>query len=620
MNIIKRKLRKLIRYRDTPLLRLIIYNPWLLWILGGMLIILIVVPILPWKIWQTTPDTVNPVVKISILDKAQSWSLRRTAVKAANEGRFEDSVHAWHSSIANDPGNLEYLREYFRYLMKSDLNNSKSRQAVTYGLWYLKVAQTNLTDLELVTDVLDFYGFHETNHQLLTTQKDDELTPSMQGKFLKALFHEGNFTGFRERLTQVDAAYLDNDPELNLYRSAYMAAWGSPDTSLENLRFLRSKFTDMEQAQLAHRLHLQVSLARRDLVAFKQSFDFLVSRGVDDMADHLDYWWMLVRAGKRDEVVPLLKQSKYPIKNALEVIQYAELAASLGEYEQALQFLNTYVEPFGFFEPVWVIYSKILIRQEDWTKLTQVALRARNKSSASNSLKGFSYFLEGRAAIGQQRTSIADQLMIQASSFQYEIPAMAMFVTDSLQSLGYHKEGLSILSHLEGYLREDGSYWESVSELAAALGEPESMLKAAENLYRLYPDNLENMNDYAALILSKRTEPETALSLTQALLDQAQTKFSTHDTSYGIALINHAFALALNQRLEDAVAHLEQVNVGSLQQEVLVGYHLAWFEVGLKKKDYDLARQHGLLVQKEQLLSGDREWFDKTWEFLNANF
>ena len=142
---VSRKIEKFVTDYDVPLLRLLYYTRWLRWGLLCMLLILVTVPLGLVKVWTATPLDFNPVVKISLLDKLQSWSLRRAAYKAMDAGRFEDAVHAWHSSIANDPGNQVYQREYFQFLMDEDLQKSKSREAAQNGWWYLKLNQTNLT-------------------------------------------------------------------------------------------------------------------------------------------------------------------------------------------------------------------------------------------------------------------------------------------------------------------------------------------------------------------------------------------------------------------------------------------------------------------------------------------
>jgi hypothetical protein len=77
---------------------------------------------------------------------------------------------------------------------------------------------------------------------------------------------------------------------------------------------------------------------------------------------------------------------------------------------------------------------------------------------------------------------------------------------------------------------------------------------------------------------------------------------------------------ALSLRFVEGVVPLTQVPAESLDRGLVSGYHLAGVEVAMRKQDYDVARSHGLLVQRDQLLPADREWFETTWDrFLVEN-
>ena len=62
------------------------------------------------KFWRVTPDSFNPVVKISGLDVTQAWSLSRTALRQEKEGQPELAFHAWQAAVANYPTHIGYIR------------------------------------------------------------------------------------------------------------------------------------------------------------------------------------------------------------------------------------------------------------------------------------------------------------------------------------------------------------------------------------------------------------------------------------------------------------------------------------------------------------------------------
>lgn len=610
---VSQKIEKFFTDYDVPLLRLIYYTRWLRLGLLCVLLILVTVPLGLVKIWTVTPLDFNPVVKISLLDKLQSWSLRRAAYKAMDAGRFEDAAHAWHSSIANDPGNQVYQREYFQFLMDEDLQKSKSRESIQNGWWYLKLNQTNLTSLEVITDVFDFYQLHEIN-QLLLSQQEERLTPEMEVKYLKSAFHMGDVAGFRKGIERMSPSRLDAEPELKLYHAAYMSIWGSPASALSNIDTLRSHLNHPKYAFLAHNLNCEVSMARGEIDQFRRSMDYLISRGADRLVHHLQYWSMLVEQGEKDQAAEQFRRYNLPPDQAKDLVFFADFAVMIGEKKLATQYLKTYAGDFGYYEPVWIAYANILIDQGDWQSLNNLALQVRRHPLASHTLEGFTYFMEGRAALGEQKLELAARMMGKAAQANYKIATIGYYTAKELGVLGYPEEALSILRGFSDDMKDEKAYWERVFPLASIRGDSELFLEAAEQLYRLEPKNPVYRNNYAALLLSNRRESDTAVRLTWEQLNESSAGRHANPTKYHAALINHALALALNHRYEEAVDHLKQVPESLLVPEFLSGYHLAWFELALRMEDYDLARSHGMLVKKVDLLPSDREWYTSTWE------
>ncbi len=610
---VSRKIEKFVTDYDVPLLRLLYYTRWLRWGLLCMLLILVTVPLGLVKVWTATPLDFNPVVKISLLDKLQSWSLRRAAYKAMDAGRFEDAVHAWHSSIANDPGNQVYQREYFQFLMDEDLQKSKSREAAQNGWWYLKLNQTNLTSLEVVTDVFDYYQLHEIN-QLFLSQQLEKLTPEMEVKYLKSAFHMGNIAGFRKGIERMDPSRLEAEPELKLYHAAYMSIWGSPASALSYIDTLRSHLNHPKHAFLAHTLNCEVSVARGEIDEFRQSMDYMISRGADRLVHHLQYWSMLVEHGERDNAIEQFRRYNLPPDHAKDLVHFVDFAVLIGEDDLAIQYLKTYAGDFGYYEPVWVAYANILIDRGDWQSLNNLAVQARRHPLASNTLEGFTYFMEGRAALGEQKLELAARMMVKAARVEYEIATVGFYIAQELGTLGYDSEALSILRGCSDEMKGEKSYWERVFPLASSQGDSELFLQAAEQLYQLEPKNPVYRNNYAALLLSNRRESDTAVRLTWEQLNESSANRLSKPSKYHAALINHALALALNHRYDEAVGHLKQVPESALPPQFKSGYHLAWFEVALRMEDYDVARSHGMLVEKDELLPSDREWFASIWE------
>ena len=85
------------------------------------------------RLWTVTPQHIDPPTRISVLDFIQASALRRSAERAMEKSRLEEASHAWRSSIANHPAQLDALRAYLQFLGKSQGSHEEMREAVRIG-------------------------------------------------------------------------------------------------------------------------------------------------------------------------------------------------------------------------------------------------------------------------------------------------------------------------------------------------------------------------------------------------------------------------------------------------------------------------------------------------------
>ena len=152
-----------------------------------MLLLMWSIPICLIKVWPTTPEGFEPSIKVSLLDKLQSWALHRSAVDHAAKKEMEASLHSWHASMINDPGNIDVMGEYFDFLLEQDLQRLAVVDAAQSGLWYLRLTSTNRTAVRRVSRVFDFYGHHDLNRFFLDEIRED-LDQKSESSFLNRLF------------------------------------------------------------------------------------------------------------------------------------------------------------------------------------------------------------------------------------------------------------------------------------------------------------------------------------------------------------------------------------------------------------------------------------------------
>ena len=150
---LQKKWQNYLDYGNAPFIRLLWYSPIFRWSLLASCCVLVTIPFLLMRLWTVTPQHIDPPTRISVLDFIQASALRRSAERAMEKSRLEEASHAWRSSIANHPAQLDALRAYLQFLGKSQGSHEEMREAVRIGLWLLQLNRTNQTDLDLVTMV-----------------------------------------------------------------------------------------------------------------------------------------------------------------------------------------------------------------------------------------------------------------------------------------------------------------------------------------------------------------------------------------------------------------------------------------------------------------------------------
>jgi len=146
--------------------------------------------------------------------------------------------------------------------------------------------------------------------------------------------------------------------------------------------------------------------------------------------------------------------------------------------------------------------------------------------------------------------------------------------------------------------RESVAYWELIMEVSDANHSAKQLLIACENLYQLEPDDLRHKLNYAAALLSRRTQLNKALALTFEVIED-------HPENL-LVRINHGKALLLNGRLGEAARILKTVNEKKLSSTQRQSFYFVWAELLYRDGQADEALRAAQEVISELLLPGDR--------------
>jgi predicted Zn-dependent protease len=258
---------------------------------------------------------------------------------------------------------------------------------------------------------------------------------------------------------------------------------------------------------------------------------------------------------------------------------------------------------FAYAPALWESLAGMLLEAGNWQELQAFALQMRGDRSLQDTLAAYSYYLEGRAQLGQIRPNDAAASFKAALAGEYRNLNVALAVANNLATLGYAAMVKDFLARLEKKGAADIAYWQGVYKTAYELKDEDLLLRSASRAHELDPQNVMALNNYAATLLTLRQKPDEAVKITRQLLVQLP-------GSVAMAY-NHGLALLLNQRTQEAEAVLKSVQPDQLKPQENNDYRLAWFELYLQKKQWDLARKSAASVETNNLFASQRNWFEQ---------
>jgi len=249
--------------------------------------------------------------------------------------------------------------------------------------------------------------------------------------------------------------------------------------------------------------------------------------------------------------------------------------------EQALRVFRDFSRAFNDSTEFWVAYARELIDARRWEELHQVSFQVRLQPEVRDDLSGFSHYLEGRAELGQQRHFHAEAAFARVCQREFLHPRLGLNIAEDLVLLGYLSIARNLLRQIERPLASSAEYWSLLFHVAEKLKDSDLMLRAAQAAYQLRPGDPASASNYAVTLLIHRQSPQEAVRLTLSVLSRRPGSFS--------ARINHAAALLLNNRVEEALALLRTIDPKALPGSRRSLYHLDVFEACASLQRFDEA-------------------------------
>jgi hypothetical protein len=548
--------------------------------------------------WTTSPPGFLPIVRVSGVDLTQAWAAKRRARAAAAAGQHSDAFYWWQAALGNNAADLVALRGSLRARLAGEPNAPRDvpgflRQAT----WLLRLGGTNQADLAQIASAYARYRLDDQLLSLLGSVRG-QLTPALEESYLTTLFHAGRLDDFAREWRQAGAR-LEQQPELALYYAAYLAGWGDPAQRAVGNERLAAAQNDPQLRLAASRLQLAVNAQRGDATAYGAALAQLRTSRSDTLLDHVGYWRLLAAAGRWAEAQELAQSFSRAPANPHEAVKLAEVFATLKQPARARAVLDQSADEFhGTTEP-WIAHGDLLVAGQGWDELLALALKMRRQAGVQDRLTAFSYYLEGRAELGQNRTDLAARAFAKAAQFPFDDPTLGLRAATNLATLGFAAPARDILLSLEAALSEKPAFWSALLQAAADLKDLQLALRAGPRALSDRADAA-SRQCYASALVGSRERPVEALTVTRGLMSEA-------NPAPGARLL-HVLALLLNHQLAEAEAVLSAVRADELNAADAARYHLAWFAVHAAGQRSELALQASARIDPRHLWPAQIEW------------
>jgi hypothetical protein len=595
----KRKRKSAHHFKYTPLLRLLLFKPSVQLLILGLVLLGTGLFLFLAPLWRVTPLDVKPVVKISGLTYLQAWSLKRSANRELASGRFNNAVFAWHAAVEHNPSDIIAIKGLVGTLLQGEPSQNQVSMAVTHVQWMMRLMHTNVDSLTTAAALGDRFGLHAWVGEYLA-RNEDRLTPPLQAAYLRCLIHTRQVTQFPTRWARLSES-TKSTMEMQLYRAAYTLGWDPTGDRNEARNLLLEARKNPALGRLALRLLLISSSQVGDVDLYERSLAQLVKEHRDLLADHVVLWKLLVTIGRRNEAKNRAQEFNRDPINAQEVLMLGEGFTYLDLRPQAKGLLQKYTGIYPQAEGLWIAYSNLLIEEQTWDELLTLSLQIRQSVGVRDSLYGYAYYLEGRAAYERKKRELAETLFRKASESDFGNRPLGLATARGLIQLGFANLALPMLQSWQKDQSSTPEYWLLVCMAAYELKRADLLLEAAESGYRLNPDDWNSMNNFAAALLIARLRPEETIRLTVQLIARTPDSLT--------AKINHSLALVRNGRAREALELLDTVPASPLKETDACSYFMARFEALINLQRWSEARQADARINSRFLFPSQIDWW-----------
>ncbi len=583
-------------------LRHLVHEPAFLVAMVGFVVCGVGVALMIPKMWNPAPAHFSRIVRVSLLDLAQSWNLKRTARNSVAEGQWDEALVGWRSAMANNLADIETHRGTLETLRDAPLlRSSNLNLALFSGELLIELSGTNRADTVLVADVLIRHRLVDVGMAVLRAW-EKEFTPAEEAVWLRGLLTAGQVAAFDARW-KASAPAHEGDARMRLYRAAVDAS-GPPSQAVDALDRLRAALTDPALRLDAARLLCWASLRRDDLTEYERGLAVLREMRSAMVQDEVGSWVLLARHDRLEDARRAAREYRdVPPPTPMEAVQLSRAWSDLGLGDLAVDMFRAHGERYGVAFEAWATYFDLLVERGQWDDLRRVASTLRGNSSGKDDIQAMTWYAEAIADLSENRRTAAQAYLKRLEDAAIANPSVVLRVASGLIRAGEFATSAKLLERVESGMGSQPDYWIQVLINAQGRRDMTAMERATDRLLALQPGNLVGLNVKLGLMLLKRENPSEALTLSVRLTSGG--KASTG------AAINHAAALLQNSRFAEAGEVLSRISPSRLTPMERAAWELAQVEfLGASGRPGE-ALELGRKIDVSQLMPPDEAWLKK---------
>ncbi len=581
------------------------------WLMSGAFIIVFILAIGAisfLKIWRSTPAGFHPAIRISLLDRVQSWSLSRNAKAAMGTGRYESAHRSRGLAIANHPGDIGLIREHLRAFGRINPSYDLGQEAWAVGSWLLRLSRTNRNDIDLVVEGLEHAGQFGAALRLLDSL-DGVGHPDSAAR-LRIWYHTGQYRKFAELWDRCGKEY-DEGSLMHLYSLGVKALLTGAPAAFRELNSAYTRIGPYDSGYVRSRqIALRAHAAWFHAETSKQLFVELEKRGKATLSDQLVYGQLLIRKGDIDRIERHFERVTEPssAREAMALVQALRLA---GLSTKAIKAARRAVLEMGSDVPrLYVVLGNLLSEGGLWQELNRLSVEIRNTRELSE-LVALADYWEALTAWKTGRKERAEVLFRKLGSSVSGYPDLRIQIALKLLALGQTDAADRLVK--EGNVPEGGErcYWLMRTSNAVERKDLPDFMDVTAAALRSDDEYGPFINNYLVGLITRQEQPGKALELSRQLLEQSP--------DYLPYRLIHAHSLILNQRWEEAhslLTGLEPLVGGNA--ELYADLLLARFRLAVGNGDFEVALQLLPELNTERLMPETVTWIQQQAARANA--